>query len=152
MNSRLQPLSSAEFQEIYSRVPRLCVEVIVQTDRGIVLVQRQEESWKGQWHIPGGTVLYKETLAAAVQRLAEEELGIAVRTDKLVGYIEYPSEERERGFGWSVGIAFLCAPQSGIDWEKWNTNHIKPFTELPDNLIAEQRKILESLTSNTTHP
>jgi hypothetical protein len=62
MTQRKQPLSHQDFAFIYSKVPRLTVEVIVVVDGGVVLVKRQEASWQGQWHIPGGTVLYKELL------------------------------------------------------------------------------------------
>ena len=140
---RRRPLSGEEFRSTYSKVPRLCVEVVVKTDAGVVLLVRKEASWKGQWHIPGGTVFYQEPLETAVERVAQEELGIEVNIEKLIGYIEYPSEVKERGFGWAVGIAFLCTPASDVDSAAWEKADIKVFQELPDNLIEEQRPILE---------
>lgn len=144
---RQKPFSAEEFKEIYSKVPRLTVEVVIKTSRGVVLMKRQEKSWQGQWHIPGGTVLYQETLHQAVQRMAQEELGIKVTIKKLLGYIEYPSEEQERGFGWSVGIAFLChlEDEGQVDFGRWEKNGIECFIQLPDELIKEQTAMLSSI-------
>ncbi len=101
-------LSSEEFKEIYSKVPRLTVDLVISTPGGIVLTLRSLPTWNNQWHLPGGTVFYKETVERAVTRVAQEELGISVDIKKPLGYIEYPSEEQERGYGWSVGIVMLC--------------------------------------------
>lgn len=145
MTSRQQPFTPDEFKRIYSQVPRLTVEVVVRTEQGVVLVQRQEKSWHGQWHIPGGTVLYRETLKEAVQRVVQEELGIEVNVGEMIGYIEYPSEEKERGFGWTVGIAFSCTPASAIPQDRWQAEKIQEFETLPENVIKEQVTILKKM-------
>jgi len=141
--ARKRPFTPEQFKEIYSKVPRLTTEVIVKVNSGVVLIVRQEDSWKGKWHIPGGTVFYQETMHEAVKRHAQEELGIEVQVGKLFGYIEYPSEQKERGYGSAVGLAFLCTPASEIDYAAWEKAGIKVFQKLPDNLIEEQRNILE---------
>ncbi len=64
------PLTEEEFREIYSKVPRLTVEVIVQSSRGILLTKRASGPCSGLWHIPGGTVRFGEPLVAAVSRVA----------------------------------------------------------------------------------
>ena len=143
LKSRQHPFTPEEFKNIYSKVPRLTVEVIVKMEGGVVLLLRQEDSWKGKWHIPGGTVLYQETVESAVKRVAEEEIGLEVKTEKLLGYIEYPSELKERGFGWAIGLAFLCTPASPVDHAGWEKAGLKVFQELPENLIEEQRPALE---------
>jgi ADP-ribose pyrophosphatase YjhB (NUDIX family) len=150
MTQRKQPLSHQDFAFIYSKVPRLTVEVIVVVDGGVVLVKRQEASWQGQWHIPGGTVLYKEPLLQVVKRVAQEELGIEVSVAPQIGYIEYPSEEKERGFGWSVGIAFVCSPVDPVDEDVWRQKGIEVFREVPENIIEEQKNIVKQVLSNYT--
>jgi len=145
MQIRQQPFTAAEFKAVYSQVARATVEVIIHTAEGVVLAKRRDEAWHGRWHIPGGTIFYKEQVMDTIQRIAQEELGISVEVGRLVGYIEYPSEEQERGFGWSVGLAFLCTPASPIDHQLWASQEIQFFQELPDNLIEEQRAILEKV-------
>lgn len=142
MNSK-RPFSEKEFRYIFSKTPRITVEVIVVTENGVVLTLRDLKSWKGQWHIPGGTVFYKETLEEAVDRVARDEIGIKVKINKLVGYIYYPSEEKERGYGWTIGIAFLCTISSGQLSGSEQARKIGIFKKLPDNTIAEAKEFLQ---------
>ena len=139
-----KPFSSEEFRSIYSKVPRLCVEVIIKTSGGIVLSLRKLPSWHGKWHIPGGTVYYKEKVADAVKRVAAEELGIGVSIQEMLGYIEYPSEEKESGFGFSVGLAFLCLAETAQMKPNEDSSDIKIFESLPNNMVEEQYHFLES--------
>lgn len=135
-------LPPKEFKSIYSKVPRLCVDLIIKTQGGVLLTLRSLPDWKGYWHIPGGTVRYKETLEQAVTRIAQEELHMSVEILKSLGYIEYPSEEKERGFGWSVSIPILCVPKSEEFSVGEGASEVKVFTELPDTMVPEQRTFL----------
>lgn len=137
------PLTEEEFKSIYSKVPRLCVDLFIQTEQGILLTLRKEKSWNSQWHIPGGTLYYKERLEDAVQRVAKGELGIEVSIEKLLGYIEYSSEEKERGFGYTVSVAFLCSPKSTEFKLNQQASEAKFFISLPANTIVEQKQFIE---------
>lgn len=91
------PLPQEEFDRIFSRVPRLTVELgIADPDRGVLLALRDFGPCAGLWHLPGGTVRFAEPVRDAVRRVALDELGIEVRPGRLLGYIEYPSHY-ERG-------------------------------------------------------
>ena len=137
------PFSDLEFKEIFSRVPRLCVDLVVRTPRGIILTLRSLPTWNNLWHTPGGTVRYKETIANAAKRVAKSELGVAVTILKTLGYMEFPSEEKERGFGWSVSIALLCELQSGeLVGKNDEASDMRAFTELPENTLSEHRVFL----------
>jgi ADP-ribose pyrophosphatase YjhB (NUDIX family) len=131
------PLSEHEFNEIYGKVPRLTVEVIVRSPNGILLTKRWDGPCAGLWHIPGGTVRFAEPLTAAVTRVASAELGMEIAAGPLLGYIEYPSHYLN-GLDAPVGIAFLCE----VDGEVDPTAHAVPgrgwFTEPPDPMHAEQ--------------
>jgi ADP-ribose pyrophosphatase YjhB (NUDIX family) len=139
----MKKLSPKEFEAIYRKVPRITAEVIVQTPRGIVLTLRDIDPYKGQWHIPGGTVLFGETLERAVRRVAKEELGIAVTIKKILGYIEYPSARRNGGYGWTIGIAFLTKLHAGKLRGSAQGKSVRVFRALPDNLIVEQETFLQ---------
>lgn len=135
-------LTHEEFKAIYSKVPRLCVEVVIKTEQGILLTLRKEPAYKGLWHIPGGTVDYRESLHDAVKRIAKQELAIEVSVEKLIGYIEYFSEEKERGFGYAVGIEFLCHPHSTDFHVDDQAYEAKFFQSFPENMVTEQKKFL----------
>jgi ADP-ribose pyrophosphatase YjhB (NUDIX family) len=131
-------LPKAEFDAIFSRVPRLCVEVVVVApDRGVLLMLRDIPPNVGAWHIPGGTVLFAEPVVEAVKRVARAELGLDVEVGELLGYIEYPSHY-ENGLDSPVGLAFRAQPSDteavpeGCAW----------FDRLPPGLYEEQREFL----------
>jgi ADP-ribose pyrophosphatase YjhB (NUDIX family) len=132
-------LPKAEFDSIYSRVPRLCVEVVVAApERGVVLTRRDIPPNVGAWHIPGGTVLFGESLTQAVTRVADDELCLAVEVGELLGVIEYPSHYLN-GLDSPVGLAFRCTPSGSDvtlpDGGEW-------FARLPAGLYEEQREFL----------
>src|SRR5581483_5588422 len=86
------PLPKHEFDWIFSRVPRLTVEVVITApSRGVLLSLREIEPCRGMWHLPGGTVRFGEPATEAVVRVARDELGLDVEVGPLLGYIEYPS-------------------------------------------------------------
>ena len=106
-----EPLPKDEFDRIFSKVPRLTVEVLITSDdRGVLLALRDVDPCRGTWNLPGGTVRFGEPLVDAVRRVAADELGISVRAGPLVGYIEYPSHY-ENGLDSPVGLVFRARPR-----------------------------------------
>jgi 8-oxo-dGTP pyrophosphatase MutT (NUDIX family) len=133
-------LPKADFDAIFSRVPRLCVEVVISTpERGVLLMLRDIPPNVGAWHIPGGTVLFGERVADAVRRVARDELGLEVTVGDLLGYIEYPSHY-ENGLDSPVGLAFRTIPAAGLDGDP--PDGCSWFTKLPAGLYAEQAEFL----------
>ena len=81
-----EPLPKEEFDRIFSKVPRLTVEVLVTSPaRGVLLALRDVDPCRGMWNLPGGTVRFGERLVDAVRRVANDELGIPVRVGPLLG-------------------------------------------------------------------
>jgi len=136
------PLSAEEFERIFSRVPRLTVElVIVAGDRGVLLALRDFGPCKGLWHLPGGTVRFGESVVDAVRRVAQDELGLSVRVGELVGYIEYPSHYTN-GLDCPIGLAFLAGVIGGVPHECDLRCDCACFPALPDNMHVEQKTFL----------
>jgi ADP-ribose pyrophosphatase YjhB (NUDIX family) len=131
-----------EFDAIYGRVPRLTVEIIIRTSDGVILTKRSMDPCKGQWHIPGGTVRFGESLHKAVQRVARDELGVTVKPEKLLGYIEYPEMMMAGYKGWPVGITFEARIASGQLRGSEQGEEIGQFKEVPPNTIGEQAQFL----------
>lgn len=137
------PLSREEFDRIYGTVPRLNVEVIIHTDDGVVLTRRDIEPCKGQWHIPGGTVRFGESLPAAVRRVARDELGVDVSVGRLLGYIEYPLMVAAGYRGWPVGIAFAATPVGGELRAGQQAEEVGCFPVVPPDTIIDQARFLD---------
>ncbi len=135
-------LPKEEYDQIYGRVPRLCVEVVlVEADRGVLLSLRDIPPNVGAWHIPGGTVLFGERLVDAVARVARDELGLEVAARELLGYIEYPSHY-EAGLDSPVGLAFRTEPRGEPQDLDALPENCAWFTRLPEGLYQEQREFL----------
>ena len=137
------PLPQDEFDWIFSRVPRLTVEVVVaSSDRGVLLALRDFGPCQGLWHLPGGTVRFGEPVTGAVRRVALDELGLMVSVGELLGYIEYPSH-CDNGLDSPVGLAFRAHPTiAEMPHERDLRSECAWFTTLPDNVHDEQKEFL----------
>lgn len=142
-------LSETDFHEIFARVPRLTVELVLATSDGVVLTRRVTGPCAGLWHLPGGTVRYGEPLVDAVRRVGREELGCEVNPGRLLGYIEYPSH-LAAGIDWPVGIAFRCDVEDQARLPA--STHLIYSSDLGVELHDEQRTFLSSLGFGATSP
>lgn len=112
MASIKKPFSFEEFKSIYSKIPRLTVEVVLVHEEGILLTRRNIQPHKDVWCLPGGTVYFKETLVDATKRVAREELGIEIQVEKQLGVIEYLHEDSYEGFDHPVGVVLQCRSET----------------------------------------
>ena len=105
-------------------VPLPSVEVLItKTGKDFLLTYRDDDYWHG-WHIPGGFMLYQESIEHACQRLARKEVGIKVKFQRLITaymWLDHP-------FGSPLSLVCLCttkdAPSDG-----------QFFTEIPENMV-----------------
>lgn len=138
MKVRRLPLK--EFKDIYSKVPRLCVDLIIKDKQGVLLAKRDIPPDKGWWHFPGGTVLMGETLKDTAKRVALEELNTNVRIEKFLGFLEYT---KGSGLGYPIAAVFIVKPLSkklvGGDQAKT----IEFFNALPEKTLPEVKRFLE---------
>lgn len=70
--------------------PKLVAGTIPVEDGRILLVRRNINPSKGKWTFPGGFVDWGETVTGAALRETEEETGLRVDLDGLVGVYSYP--------------------------------------------------------------
>ena len=135
------PLPQAEYEFIYSKVPRLTVEVALTAPQGILLGQRTEGPCQGLWSLPGGTIRYGESVHEALHRVALDEIGVSIEIHQLLGWIEYPSHF-EQGIDWPIGLAFHCGLAQGERRTPNPAHHY--FQVLPEPMHDEQREFLLS--------
>ena len=139
MTSLYRKISNRDFMSIYQRVPRLAVDVVVTTPQGFVLTKRSIEPYLGMWHIPGGTVLFKEPISHSISRVSLEELGVRVKVKKMLGIIEYFND----GGRHTVTLCYLTTIKSGHLKGSYQGEDFACFKKIPPNTITEQAVFLK---------
>lgn len=91
--------------------PKLTVDaLVVDPQRGVLLVQRKNEPFAGFWALPGGFVEEGETCENAVVREVAEETGLSVRVVSLFGVYSQPGRDPR---GHTVSVVYLCQVLGG---------------------------------------
>ena len=90
--------------------PKLMVDVVIPSEKGVVLVRRGSEPFEGKWALPGGFVEVGETVRQAAVREAAEETGLAVEISRLIDVYSEPDRDPR---GHNVSVAFLARVLSG---------------------------------------
>jgi 8-oxo-dGTP diphosphatase len=106
--------------------------IIVDTESRILLCHRRDLD---MWNLPGGRVEVAESPWSAVVREVEEEVGLLVRMDRLLGVYAVPARSE-------LAFNFLCVPIGGAvrlsdeadDIQWFNQAHVPPNT-LPRQLV-----------------
>lgn len=83
--------------------------VVVDSDGRLLLVLRANDPGRGKWSVPGGRVEPGEDDETAVRREADEETGLTVTVDRLVGVVERPAPQ-----GIYEIYDYLCTTGGGI--------------------------------------
>jgi colanic acid biosynthesis protein WcaH len=139
-------LSQEDFNAIYSKVPRLNVDLVILTDKGeIVLAKRSILPSIGSWHLPGGTVYKTERIEDAAKRIAKKETGFDIKVVRPLGYIESPHEQREFFEMHSISIPLLVEIVGGELHKNADAKEIGFFKEpFPEPLLPEQKIFLRN--------
>ena len=91
--------------------PKVTVDGVVVEGDSIVLIKRLNPPFEGMWALPGGFVDLDETVEEAVVREVEEETGLKVKVDKLVGVYSDPMRDPRRH---TISVCFLCGKVGGV--------------------------------------
>lgn len=127
-------------REIKPRSPYLTVDIILEIDKGVVLIERKNEPHG--WAIPGGFVDYGETVENAAKREAKEETNIDAANLFLFGV--YSDPRRDPRFH-TVSVVYVATAR-GVELRAGDdAKTAKIFTEetLPDDIVFDHKKILK---------
>jgi colanic acid biosynthesis protein WcaH len=95
MPRRVDWIPEEEWATIVRNVPVVSVDLVVEAPEGVLLVERTNRPAMGEWFVPGGRVRKGERLVEAVDRVAREELGVAVEIDRSLGAYEHLYDDAE---------------------------------------------------------
>lgn len=140
-----QPIPPAEYAVIAEHVPVVSVDLLVHHDGGLVLGKRVNEPAKGEWFVPGGTVLKGEHRRQAVHRVAEQELRTDVTIDRELGVYDHFYDAAASPDVHSkqyLATAYVVTPKSGSLRPDAQHESLKVFTApFPDLHDYVQRYI-----------
>ena len=89
---------------------RVVIDGVLVEDGSVLLVRRRNPPFAGAYALPGGFVDYGETVEAAAAREVQEETGLAVAVDRLVGVYSDPARDPR---GHTVSVTFLVRRRGG---------------------------------------
>jgi ADP-ribose pyrophosphatase YjhB (NUDIX family) len=135
-------LSDEDYDFIYSRVPRICVDLLVKNDKGqVLLTQRTIEPYINHWHFPGGRIKFRESIEDAAKRIAKGELGLNVDSiGTIVGTCQFPEEYQKGQPRHSISIVHEITLLSGIELNA--QDKYQWFEVMPDPVIPPQKDFL----------
>jgi ADP-ribose pyrophosphatase YjhB (NUDIX family) len=121
------------------RNPVPTVDVIIECDRGIVLIKRKNPP--PGWALPGGFVEYGESLESAAVREAKEETGLAVELIRQFHTYSDPSRDPRRHTITTVYVGKARGtPRAGDDAEE---AMVFGRDDLPGPIAFDHEKILD---------
>lgn len=106
----------------------------------ILFTRRDIPPAKGMWHMPGGSVLFGESIDEAIKRVAKDEVGLQVLNSKLMGFCEYCPEH---AFGQSVSLVFQINQFNGTPAGSDQAKNLGFFDYFPEETIPETKQFIQ---------
>lgn len=136
-------LSEKDYKYVFSRVPRLCVDLIIHGYGRTYLGQRKEGSYTGKFGLPGGRVRFGESIQETIDRIAATEIGLKVVKHRIFNVMEF-LDEIENDKIHSVSISFIVKLEkeivSSADFKSQVFDVIKHNHEIQEEDIISQHR------------
>jgi colanic acid biosynthesis protein WcaH len=95
---RKQIFSEEKFLNILDATPLVSIDLVIRSERGrILLGKRVNRPAQGLWFVPGGRIRKNERIAEALDRIAQAELGVLLKTAQLLGAYDHIYEDNYHG-------------------------------------------------------
>jgi len=120
------------------RNPFPTVDIIIETDGGIILIERRNEPYG--WALPGGFVDYGESLETAAVREAREETSLEISNLRLLGCYSDPGRDSRMH---TISTVYIATAQ-GIPRAADDALNLATFSldSLPKQLCFDHSRII----------
>ena len=132
------------FYYISRHTPLVNVELLIKDENNRTLLSWRNDRLCGQgWHIPGGIVRFKETLAKRIEKVAETEIGAPVTYDPAPVTIEEIILHDREIRGHFISFLYRCHLSGSFvppntDLSRYGAGFLKWHTSCPDDLLVFQ--------------
>jgi ADP-ribose pyrophosphatase YjhB (NUDIX family) len=116
------------------------IDAIILKDGQVLLIKRGVEPFKGYWALPGGYVGWDETIADAVKREVNEELGVSVKGVKELKTYSNPNRHPKQCIDIPHYVEIEGEPKVGDDAVDFR---YFPLTDLPSDMAFDHRQLLQ---------
>jgi len=133
-----------------SEAPRAVVGAFILNAKGELLLGKSPK-WGARWCVPGGGINRGETMLAAAEREAKEEVGLDVRAEKVFGCGEAVFSKEFHKPAHIVYFDVLCRVKAKnalpvVDGKEiTETRWVLPTKALRMNLVSFDRKSIKAL-------
>ncbi len=123
-----------------------CGAIIINSNNEVLLVKRADSARvePGMWARPGGGVEFGETVAQAVEREVQEEVGIVVKAVRPLEFTEMISGDKAQHW---IALGYLAEYISGepknLEPDKHDEVKWFPLDKLPPHLAAYTKNSIE---------
>lgn len=139
-------LPLALFEWISSVTPIPNVDLLIVNENGEILLSWRDDEYYGKgWHLPGGCIRFKETIAERIQKTALNELG----TNVIVGEQPIVVKDMIMGIGKDepckrahhVAMLFECRLPHGYEVnnsekKEQDAGYLRWFKNIPNNTLS----------------
>lgn len=96
--------------------PIINVDLLIKNQRGQTLLTWRDDKYYGPgWHIPGGIIRYKETIADRIKAVAKNELGARVKFKKEPIAVNEVICQKRKERGHFISLLYECKLVSPLD-------------------------------------
>lgn len=134
-------LSDKDYDFIYSKSPRTCVDIVIRSDKGVLMIQRVSSPYNKKFSLPGGRVKFRESINKAISRIAKKEIGVDVKVEKLLGWMEFLKETQNKSKRHSVSLVFLCSTSQPPKNESFFSKNDKSLHPVHAKFLIENKLI-----------
>jgi len=102
-------LPDSVFHYLSRMTPLVNVDLLIKDENGRTLLSWRNDQYAGTgWHVPGGIVRFKERLETRVEKVAEIEIGMAVRFDPTPIALHQVIHEEHEIRGHFISLLYKC--------------------------------------------